>query len=113
MLNRKNKLFKNYKRHGYKVEDKVRLYIFRSKCRQTVATAKLSYLTNIGNKDNDPKTSQKSYWKIINTVMNNCRTPKVPPILVNNLFIRNCKEKARHFNDFFSQVLLIVVYFPH
>ena len=35
--------------------------------------------------------------------MNKCRAPKVPPILVNNLFILNCREKARHFNDFFSQ----------
>ena len=42
ILNRKNRLFKNYKRHGYKVEDKVRLDIFRSKCQQAVATAKLS-----------------------------------------------------------------------
>ena len=52
---------------------------------------------------NDPNTSQKSYWKIINRVMNKCRAPKVPPLLVNNVFILNCKEKARHFNDFFSQ----------
>ena len=35
--------------------------------------------------------------------MNKCKTPKVPPILVNNLFILNCKDKARYFNDFFSQ----------
>ena len=103
MLNRKNRLFNNYKRHGYKVEDKVRLDIFRSECQQAVATAKLSYLTNLGNKVNDPNTSQKSDWKIINRVMNKCRNPKVPPILVNNLFILNCKEKAKHFNDFFSQ----------
>ena len=30
MLNRKNRLFKNYKRHGYKEEDKVRLLAFRN-----------------------------------------------------------------------------------
>ena len=98
MLNRKNILFKNYKRHGYRVEDKVRLDTFRSECQQAVETAKLSYLTNLGNKVNDPNTSQNTYWKIINK----CRAPKVPPILVNNLFILNCKEKAKHFNDFVS-----------
>ena len=26
MLNRKNRLFKNYKKHGYKAEDKARLF---------------------------------------------------------------------------------------
>ena len=103
MLNRKNRLFKNYKSHGYKAADKVRLDAFRVECQQAVETAKLSYLTNLGNKVNNPGTSQKSYWKIINRVMNKCRAPKIPPLLVNNLFILNCREKARLFNDYFSQ----------
>ena len=32
MLNRKNRLFNDYKRHGYKAEDKVRLDAFRIDC---------------------------------------------------------------------------------
>ena len=52
---------------------------------------------------NSPDTSPKSYWKLINRVMNKCSLSKVPPLLVNNEFILNCKEKANHFNDFFSQ----------
>ena len=99
MLNRKNRLFKNYKRHGYKAEDKVRIDGFRIECQQAVETAKLSNLTNLGNKLNSHGTSQK----IINRVMNKCRAPKIPPLLVNNLFILNCREKARFFNDYFSQ----------
>ena len=67
-----------------------------------VDSAKLSYLTNLGNKVNDPNTSQKTYWKIINRVMNKCRGPKIPPLLVNNVFILNCRDKAKSFNNFFS-----------
>ena len=100
-FNRKNRLFKNYKRHRYKEEDKVRLEVFRIECQKAVETAKLSYVTNIGNKVNDPGTSQKSYWKIINRVMNKCRAPKIPPIHINNRFILDCREKAKFFNDFF------------
>ena len=103
MLNRKNRLFNNYKKHGYKEEDKVRLNNFRIECHQAVETAKLSYLTNLGNKANDPNTTQKSYWKIIHRVMNKCRAPKIPPLLVNNVFILSCKEKAKLFNNFFSK----------
>ena len=103
LLNKKNRLYKNYKRHGYKAEDKVRLDAFRIECQQTVEMAKMSYLANLGDKLNSANTSQKSYWKIINRVMNKCRSPKIPPLLANNLFILNCKEKAKHFNDFFSQ----------
>ena len=57
----------------------------------------------MGNKVNDPGTSQKSYWKIINRVMNKCRAPKIPPLLINNQFFLDCREKAKLFNDFFSQ----------
>ena len=93
MLNMKNRLLKNYKKHRYK--DKVRIDAFRIECQKAFATAKLTYLKNLGNKVNDPSTSQKSYWKIINRVMKNCRAPKIPPLLVNDMFILNCSEKAK------------------
>ena len=63
MLNKKNRLFKNYKSHRYKEEDKVRLVVFRIECQKAVETAKSSYITNMGNKVNEPGTSQKSYCK--------------------------------------------------
>ena len=66
MLNRKNRFFKNYKRHGCKLDNKVRLDNFRKECQEAVVTAKLTYLANMGKKLNNPNTSQKSYWKIIN-----------------------------------------------
>ena len=115
MFNRKNRLFKNYKKHRYKEQDKVRLEIFRIECQKAVETAKLSYLMNMGNKVNDPGTSQKSYWKIINRVINKCRAPKITPILINNRFILDCREKAKRFNDFFLNnvsLLSIAVYYP-
>ena len=81
MLNRENRLFNDYKRQGCKAEDKVRLDAFRIECQQAVETAKSSYLTNLSNQVNNPGTSQKSYWKIINRVMNKCRAPKISPLL--------------------------------
>ena len=42
LLNRKNRFFKKYKRHGYKLEDKVRLEYFRKECQDAVETAKLT-----------------------------------------------------------------------
>ena len=56
MLNRKNRIFKNYKRNGYKAEDKVRLDNFRKGCQEAVEIAKLTYLTNMGYKLNNPKS---------------------------------------------------------
>ena len=63
----------------------------------------------MGNKVNDPGTSQKSYWKIITRVMNKCRAPKILALLVNNMFILNCNEKAKLFNDFFSKQCMPII----
>ena len=84
MLKKKNRLFKNFKNHGYRFDDKARLDTFQIDCQQAVETAKLLYLTNLGGKVNDPITSQKFYWKIINSDL-------------------NCREQAMHFNHYFSQ----------
>ena len=102
-LNRKNRLLKNYKRHVYKPEDKFRVDNFRKQCQEAVEIAKLEFLTNMRNKLNNPNSSQKSYRKIINKVMNKCKVPKIPPLIVNNLFILSCGEKAKLFTDFFSR----------
>ena len=59
LLNRKNRLFNNYKK-GYKKEDKDRLDIFRMECQQSVETSKLNYLKNLGNKVNNPSISKKN-----------------------------------------------------
>ena len=58
MLSRKNRLFKNFKRYGYKPEDKVRLH-FRKECQDAVDNAKLNYLANMGNKLNNPNNQSK------------------------------------------------------
>ena len=34
--------------------------------------------------------------------MNKRRIPKIPPVFVNNLFILNGKEKAKHLNHYLS-----------
>ena len=109
MLKRKNRLFNNYKKHGYKEEDKLRLERFRNECQLAVETAKLSYLSNLGKKLNDPGTSQKCYWKIIHRVMNKSRAPRIPPLLVGNSLIVNLTEKAKTFNSFFSNQCTLIL----
>ena len=55
----------------------------------------------MGKKLNNPNTSQKSYWKIINKVMNKCKAPKIPPLPLNNTFVLNYREKAKLLTDIF------------
>ena len=63
----------------------------------------------MGKKLNNPNTSQKSYWKITNKVMNKCKAPKISPLLVNNIFVLNYREKAELLTDFFSLQCKLVI----
>ena len=107
LLNKKNRLFNNYKKHGYEIEDKNRLDTFRIECHLAVENAELTYLENLGNNVNDPSNSQKSYWKFLNRVVIKCRASKIPH--VNNMFLLNCCEKAKLFNDFISKQCTLII----
>ena len=80
----------------------VRLNALRNVCNEAIDAAKSNYFRNLGTKLHNPEICQKSYWKIINKVMNKSAAPKIPPLLHNNTFILNCREKARIFNDFWQ-----------
>ena len=101
-------MYKNYKKHGFKQCDKLAVDIFREDCELKIQIAKSNYL-KLGNKLIDPNTSQTSYWKIINKVINKCKAPKIPPLLVNNKNIINCKEKAEMFAMYFSNQCKVIV----
>ena len=76
MLNKQKRLYRNFKRHGYKPEEKIRVDLFRDECNASILKAKSDYLIKLGNDLADPSTSQKTYWKIINRVLNKCKAPK-------------------------------------
>ena len=103
MIKRKNRLYKSYKNHGYRQDDKIRLDNFRIECQKAIEDAKNNYLVNLGNKLHHQHTSGKIYWKILNKVMNKSKAPKVPPLIVDNTFIVDCKEKVQLFTKFFCK----------
>ena len=103
MLNKQTRLFNNFKKHGYKSEDKKRLDSYRDECKKSIDNSKESYLKQLGLNLADPKTSTKANWNIMNKVMN--KSPRIPPILSHNNFIINCKDEASVFANFiFSSV---------
>ena len=71
----------------------MRLDTFREECNKSIEKAKENYLKQVGLVA-DHQVGQKTYWKIVNKIMNKCKEPKVPPILVGDKFIINCKEIA-------------------
>ena len=67
-----------------------------------ILKGKKDYYCLFSDKLNDPHTSLKSYWSILKILYNGKKIPLIHPILINNKLISNIKEKANHFNAFFT-----------
>ena len=67
-----------------------------------ILKGKNDYHRQVSDKLNDSETSAKPYWSILKTFYNGKKIPLIPLILVNNKLISNFKEKANHFNTFFT-----------
>ena len=80
----------------FKADDKVIVDRIREECFQAIKTSKENYLKLI-----DKTTGPKTYWGIINSLLNKYKIPRIPPPLVADEIIIDCKEKAKLFNDYF------------
>ena len=67
---------------------------YQNQCHEVIINAKEKNLRDLGAKLDDPTTGQRSYWKILNTFLNKCKIPRIPPLFVQDEFITNCKDKA-------------------
>ena len=101
-LKKHNKIYRKYIKNGASPEDKILWEKSKSDVSTAILTAKEAYLKQQGAKLADPSTSSKAYWKILNSFLNKCKIPRIPPLFVEGNFITNCKEKASTFNKYFA-----------
>ena len=98
-------MYKNYKRNGKKNEDYELLVKAAFEVSRLIGKSKDEYYYRLGKRLNDPSISAKSYWTILKTFYNKRKIPLIPPLLVNNSFVTDFKEKANLFNEFFLQTM--------
>ena len=98
----KAKIYENCVKNGRSDADKDELVRITSLSSDTITKAKDKYLHSLGNKLNDPQTGAKSYWSILNKLLQKIKIPLIPPILSNGTFITNVSEKITLFNTFFA-----------
>ena len=92
-----------YKRNGKKTEYYDLLTKAVSEVSQLIEKSMDEYYYRLGKRLYNPSTSAKSYWNILKTFYNKRKIPLIPPLLVNNNFITDFKEKANLFNEFFCK----------
>ena len=62
MIKRQHRLYSNFKRHGYRTEDKLKVVVFREECNRVFLAAKEKYLCDLGNKVANPTTGHIGKW---------------------------------------------------
>ena len=82
--------------------DRISLDLYRKECNDAIEKSKNNYLLNLGNKMVDKNIGQKAYWKIVNNLLNKCKAPRIPPLVIADKFVTSCKEKAFYFNNSFA-----------
>ena len=73
MLRKQNKIYKKYKRNGYKNEDKVIMDRLRNECFVAIESVKEKCLRDLGKRLADPTTGQNIYWKILKKYLSECK----------------------------------------
>ena len=100
-LRKKNRAYKIFVRNG-RPDDKLEgVQKMTSEDARLIEEAKRNYFLKAGKTLANPGTSSKTYWTLMNTVLNKIKIPMIPPLLENGLFATDFAEKAQIFNDYF------------
>ena len=69
----------------------------------SIEISKQKYYFKLSRKLAVNKINPKCYWSILKSFLNNKKIPSIPPLIHNNQFIVDFKEKSELFNLFFAK----------
>ena len=71
--------------------------------RKNIEISKQKDYSNFFRKLAADKINPKCYWSILKSFLNNIKIPCISPLIHNNQFIVDFKEKSELFNSFFAK----------
>ena len=86
-LRNKNRVYKSFIRKDQPGETFAGIQNMISGRSRMIEDAKQKYFLKVGNTLDSQETSAKTYWSLINTVINKAKIPVIPPLLENGLFV--------------------------
>ena len=79
-LRKKNRAYRNFMRNAQPSDKQEGIQRMISEGSKLIEDAKRNYLLKAGNTLANPGTSRKTYWSLINTVLNKAKIPIIPPL---------------------------------
>ena len=108
LILQKNQAYKSNLRSNKSLQFLDHFQFLQTKLNSLIEESKEKYYVRLSKKLLDPQTSPKSYWSILKTFLNNKKIPCIPPLLHQDKFIIDFKEKAEMFNNFFADLCSIL-----
>ena len=73
-----------------------------------IEKSKVNYFKKLSDKLSSESSSCKTYWTLLKTFLSNTKIPCIPPLLHQNKYVVDFKEKCDLFNDFFSDQCSVI-----
>ena len=100
-LRKKSHAYKNLVKNGGPASKFEGIQKMVSDGAKMINEAKQNYFRKTGESLANPRTTSKTYWSLLNAVLNKAKTPIIPALLENGVFITDFSEKAQLFDDHF------------
>ena len=102
-IRKKNRAYKTFVKNGRPNDKLESINDMISQGTKLVEDAKDKYFKKIGTTLSNPETGMKTYWSMLNKILNKAKIPIIPPLLENDIFILDYEAKAEIFNEYFIQ----------
>ena len=100
-MKRKHRVYNKYVKRGRKLNDWE--YVRKVRNETSSKITKDEYFSDLGKKLSDPTNGIKSYWAILNKIIEKKKFSNIPLLLENRAFVTNFQTKANTFNDHFAE----------
>ena len=101
-IKRNHRVYNKFKRRGRRDQDWINVKRIRNETTRIITRAKQNYYLKLGSKLSDPNQGIKTYWSILNRLVNKKITSNIPPLVENDIIITNVQTKTEIFNTFFA-----------
>ena len=101
-IKRNTRVYRKWAKKGRNENDRENVRKSQNDTNKLIKDAKQSYYDKLGEKLSDPQIGAKHFWNAFHRISNRTKKTNIPPIILNDKYISNFRDKANIFNDYFS-----------
>ena len=95
-IRRKHRVYRKFLLRVSQLEEWMKVKKVKRGTSKLIFDAKERYYSRLSRKLSDPNNGIKTYWSVLNRLMNKKSISGIPPILENGIFVTNVATKANN-----------------